>query len=79
MSPRMLEAIERVLMAALAVILALGVWNAFLRVIETSETGEVQTTDDPAAAGTTVTPRFTRISCSSGVVGPFAPSTTTLA
>ena len=59
MSPRTLEAIERVLMAALAVILALGVWNAFLRVIETSETGEVQTTADPAAAGTTV-PTTTR-------------------
>jgi len=59
MSPRTLEAIERVLMAALAVILALGVWNAFLRVIETSETGEVETTREPSAAGTTV-PATTR-------------------
>jgi hypothetical protein len=59
MSPRTLEAIERVLMAALAVILALGVWNAFLRVIQTSETGEVQTTADPSAATTTV-PTTTR-------------------
>lgn len=52
MSPRTLEAIERVLMAALAVILALGVWNAFLRVIETPEGGTVTTTTQPVAAGT---------------------------
>ena len=40
-------------MAALAVILALGVWNAFLRVIETSDGGTVSTTTQPVAAGTT--------------------------
>lgn len=59
MSPRTLEAIERVLMAALAVILALGVWNGFLRVIESSETGVVPTTQEPSAAGSTV-PATTR-------------------
>ena len=55
MSPRTLEAIERVLMAALAVILALGVWNAFLRVIETPEGGTVSTTTEAVAAGTPTT------------------------
>ncbi len=59
MSPRTLEAIERVLMAALAVILALGVWNAFLRVIETSEAGVVPTTQEPSAASP-ITPTTTR-------------------
>ncbi|NND03961.1 MAG: GerMN domain-containing protein [Acidimicrobiia bacterium] len=54
MSPRMLEAIERVLMAALAVILALGVWNAFLRVIdEDTAPAASGTTDAPDVAGGT--------------------------
>jgi len=48
----MLEAIERVLMAALAVILALGVWNAFLRVIDEDTAPAVTgTTNAPDAAG----------------------------
>lgn len=47
----MLEAIERVLMAALAVILALGVWNGFLRVIEDTEPSVPATTNPPDAAG----------------------------
>ncbi len=58
MSPRTLQAIERVLMAALAVILALGVWNGFLRVIETREDGATSTTaepDNPSAGATTTT------------------------
>lgn len=38
-------------MAALAVILALGVWNAFLRVIETPESSVTSTTEEPTAVG----------------------------
>jgi len=53
MTPRTLEAIERVLMAALAVILALGVWNAYLRVIESRDDSGTQTTESPTASGTT--------------------------
>lgn len=59
MSPRTLEAIERVLMAALAVILALGVWNAFLRVIAAPANGATPTTEEPEAAGSPV-PTSTR-------------------
>lgn len=52
----MLEAIERVLMAALAVILALGVWNAFLRVIDNDTAPDATaTTVAPDAAGTGTT------------------------
>ena len=51
----MLEAIERVLMAALAVILALGVWNAFLRVIDDSESTTPVITQAPDAGGTSPT------------------------
>lgn len=47
-------------MAALAVILALGVWNAFLRVIETPEGGVTVTTPAPSAGGST-TPTTTQI------------------
>ncbi len=53
MTPRTLEAIERVLMAALAVILALGVWNAYLRVIESRDDTATATTQPPLASGTT--------------------------
>ena len=55
MSPRTLESIERVLMAALAVILALGVWNAFLRVIETQEAAGPVTTLEPSSGGSGTT------------------------
>ena len=55
-------------MAALAVILALGVWNGFLRVIEPQEPGLTTTTESPAAAGT-VAPTTTS--------GPIVVRTTT--
>ena len=40
-------------MAALAVILALGVWNAYLRVIESRDDTSSATTQSPTASGTT--------------------------
>ena len=49
-------------MAALAVILALGVWNAFLRVLETPEasaSASPTTTEPPIVGGTTATPTTT--------------------
>lgn len=42
-------------MAALAVILALGVWNAFLRVIKTPEGNVTSTTAEPTAEGPSAT------------------------
>lgn len=47
-------------MAALAVILALGVWNAFLRVIdEDTAPAVVATTEAPEASGTAIAPTTT--------------------
>lgn len=63
-------------MAALAVILALGVWNGFLRVLETPETTVTVTTEPPEASGPEATTTSTSPIVVRSTTTTAGPSTT---